>query len=106
MAELESLMIAELEAEPDSIFRGAAWIQAENASRVNFAEQNLRRIDRMIEGARSESIAQSVRSDRLARAYRDELGEVVKLVDPRTPKRCASARWRIIHAAALRAQAL
>ena len=105
LAELEILMIDQLDAEPDSIFRGAAWLQVDHGVYLKSAEDYLDWIKGIADRAPSETQRSAYLRDQMARLYREELETVLKLVDPRTPKRCAASAWKRIHAAALRAHA-
>lgn len=108
LAKLEPMLVKQIEAEPDSNFRGAAWLQAETPVMQASAAAELQQIERMSDrwsgrgiDAQVEERSQRRRHER----YTAHLESAVKAVDPRSPKRCAQATWQPIFEAALEAQA-
>jgi hypothetical protein len=105
LAELEVLLVDLIDSEPDSVFRVAAWSLADEGSLVLAAERDRWQIDARAAGAPTRELGETFLRHRLDEAHRHLLGETVKLLDPRAPRRCGADRWRTVHARALRAQA-
>jgi len=106
LAELDVLLVEQIQAEPDSNFRHAAWGLADQKSRIERAVETRQRAETFSQRAPTAELEASALEQRLSQEYRGHLEEVVKLVDPRSPRRCASNRWRPIYTAAVQAEAL
>jgi hypothetical protein len=105
LADLEALMVAEIQAEPDSNFRKAAWNLVDVGAAKKSAEAELQRIERRLMNAPTDSLEKAYREKNLTSSYRDRMAGVVKLVDPRSPKKCAADRWLRLYQASVRAEA-
>jgi hypothetical protein len=105
LADLEALMVAEIQAEPDSTFRKAAWNLVDLSVAQKFAGQERQRIESFLLRAPTDSLERAYREQNFTSRYRDRMAAALKLVDPRSPKKCASDRWLRIYQAAVRAEA-
>jgi len=107
LADLETMIVEQLEAEPDSVLRQFAWTLVGRQLNVAKAEKGLARIERIAaEQIKSDSLATAFLAEQRTSHYRESLEAAAGQLDPRLPNRCASARWRRLHAAALKAGAL
>lgn len=105
LARLEAALVELLQSEPDSVVRGGAWLMADDTTARVVAVEELSRIDAAVTKVADNRTAERWREDEMTNAYRQRLGEVVKLVDPRSPKACAAVRWQVVYTAALDAEA-
>lgn len=106
LAELEILLVHEIESEPDSSIRKAAWFVGDVEGRVRRAQE---RRERMEHDAQELTATTRVKvlQQLFTQEYRFHLRGVLLVVDdPRSPWRCARRRWEVLRAQALRAEAL
>ena len=88
LAHLEGAIVSQIEAEPDSNFRGAAWLQVDAKVIENDATRALQRIQRREERWLGRGIdAQVVAASAASREqeYDSHMNAVVRAVDPRAP---------------------
>lgn len=106
LAELEILLINQIQAEADSNYRNAAWLGADDSLPVEAARRTREDEEGRADGAPTDALRRERLQARFTYWYRYHLEHVLKLVDPRSPRRCAADSWSKIHAQALRAEAL
>lgn len=105
LARLEAALVERIQAEPDSNFRGAAWLQAEGEYVLKFAESERDRIEQWTLRAPTVAQQRQSRDEEYTREYRSHMSTAVKLLDPRSPKGCAARHWQLLYTAALEAEA-
>lgn len=103
LAELESLLISAVEADPDPDDREAAWRWADSERALETAEETLRRMEQFeSEFPPGPERAEARRTER----YRYYTGLAAGLIHFRSVDECARDTWTRIYESALRANAL
>jgi hypothetical protein len=109
LADIEILLVSQIQAESTSTFRRAAWNFADSRSYTDPAQAWRANAERFADGAPSKALHDETLQKTLTSWYRHHLEEVVRLLSPSysfPPPACATEQWTAIRSQALRADAL
>jgi hypothetical protein len=105
---LEARMAAQIDADPDSSARGAAWLSAEASGAIFIAATELAEIDRVAHVVDSTGAGDydTQRAALRAETYRRYMSQVANEIDPEAVDACAAPAWASLRDAAFSTGAL